>query len=101
MPRPPDTRLRPLRRLATVALALAALPCAAFDLDQLMLAMAQAKSGKATFTERREVRELDRALESSGRLSFAAPDQFVRETLADGLLGRLEDVPVAAGPLAG
>ncbi|RLS71497.1 MAG: type IV pilus assembly protein PilM [Planctomycetota bacterium] len=27
--------------------------------------------------------------------------QFVRETLADGLLGRLEDVPVAAGPLAG
>jgi len=27
--------------------------------------------------------------------------QFVRETLADGLLGRLDDVPVAAGPLAG
>jgi hypothetical protein len=27
--------------------------------------------------------------------------QFVRETLADGLLGRLDDVPVMAGPLAG
>jgi len=27
--------------------------------------------------------------------------QFVRETLADGLLGRLDDVPVTAGPLAG
>ena len=27
--------------------------------------------------------------------------QFVRETLANGLLGRLDDVPVTAGPLAG
>lgn len=33
------------------------------------------------FTEKRSVAILDRTLESSGRLTFAAPDTFVRETL--------------------
>lgn len=43
--------------------------------------MAQVKAGEATFTEERRVSQLDRVLRSSGRLSFAAPDTFVRETL--------------------
>jgi outer membrane lipoprotein-sorting protein len=52
-----------------------------FDLAQLTALLSQVKSGEATFTEKRTVSMLDRTLESSGRLSFAAPDTFVRETL--------------------
>ena len=54
---------------------------AGFDLGQLMQTLAQVKAGEATFTETRTVAMLERTLESSGRLSFAAPDTFVRETL--------------------
>ncbi|WP_173806975.1 LolA-related protein [Sphaerotilus uruguayifluvii] len=58
---------------------------AGFDLDALMARLTQVRAGEATFVERREVFQNERgsplALESSGRLSFAAPDTFVRETL--------------------
>jgi outer membrane lipoprotein-sorting protein len=54
---------------------------AALDLDPLMKALAKAGSGEATFVEKRYVAQLDAPLESSGRLSFTAPDSFVRETL--------------------
>ncbi|MEX8519944.1 MAG: LolA-related protein [Leptothrix sp. (in: b-proteobacteria)] len=54
---------------------------ASFDLDTLMRSLAQVKSGEATFVEKRQVAQLDQTLESSGRLSFSAPDTFVRETL--------------------
>lgn len=53
----------------------------AFDLTQLMQALALVRSGNASFIEKRSVAMLDRTLESSGRLSFEAPDTFVRETL--------------------
>jgi outer membrane lipoprotein-sorting protein len=80
--------LRPLWRdlwLAVLALAFA-LPLhaqtpAPFDLVQLMRTLAQVKAGEATFSEKRSVAMLERTLESSGRLSFAAPDSFTRETL--------------------
>jgi outer membrane lipoprotein-sorting protein len=58
-----------------------ALAAEAWGLDALMQMLAQVRSGEARFTERRTVAGLDRTLESSGRLSFAAPDTFVRETL--------------------
>jgi outer membrane lipoprotein-sorting protein len=68
--------------LLTLALALPGLTQAAgFDLDTLMGRLAQVKSGEASFTEERQVVQLERTLRSSGRLSFAAPDTFVRETL--------------------
>lgn len=54
----------------------------AFDLTQLMQTLAQVHSGEATFVETRNVAMLERPLESSGRLSFQAPDTFVRETLS-------------------
>lgn len=54
---------------------------AGFDLDALMQRLADVKAGEATFTEKRHLFELDQTLESSGRLSFRAPDTFVRETL--------------------
>jgi hypothetical protein len=52
-----------------------------FDLGRLTALLGRVKSGEATFVERRRVEMLDRTLESSGRLSFRAPDSFVRETL--------------------
>ena len=54
---------------------------APFDMAQLMRTLAQVKAGEATFTEKRSVAMLERTLESSGRLSFVAPDSFTRETL--------------------
>ena len=53
----------------------------AFDLGALMALLGKAKSGEATFVETRRIEMLDRTLRSSGRLSFKAPDSFVRETL--------------------
>ena len=88
MPRLP---MRIERRRLIVALGVAAAgigwvspgACAAraFDLAQLMKTLAQVRSGTASFIERREVAMLDRTIESSGRLSFDAPDTFIRETL--------------------
>ena len=74
-----------LERLALLGVAaLLALPLqaqAAFDLPALTQLLSQVKSGEAVFTEKRMVSMLERTLESSGRLSFSAPDTFVRETL--------------------
>jgi outer membrane lipoprotein-sorting protein len=52
-----------------------------FDLGALTALLGQVRSGEATFIETRRVEMLDRTLMSSGRLSFRAPDTFVRETL--------------------
>jgi hypothetical protein len=51
------------------------------DLEALTALLARVKSGEATFVETRRIEMLDRTLQSSGRLSFKAPDVFVRETL--------------------
>ena len=87
----PLLRRLPSRRrlLATLAGGVAACTWAAspvwaapdFGLAELMKTLAQVRAGEATFVERRQVAMLDRTLESSGRLSFAAPDTFIRETL--------------------
>jgi outer membrane lipoprotein-sorting protein len=53
----------------------------ALDLAALTALLGRVKSGEATFVEKRRVEMIDRTLESSGRLSFKAPDSFVRETL--------------------
>ena len=71
-------------RMALLALCLAvAGPARAtgFDLPALMQQLAQTKSGQAVFVEDRRVQQLEQTLRSSGRLSFTAPDTFVRETL--------------------
>ncbi|MFZ2650404.1 MAG: LolA-related protein [Burkholderiaceae bacterium] len=66
---------------AACALATAAFAQGGFDLEQLMQALAQNKGGQARFVERRHTAILEQTLESSGRLSFEAPDTFIRETL--------------------
>lgn len=63
------------------ALAAAALPAAALDLPGLMGLLGQRQSGEANFTEQRFVQGLDAPLESSGVLSFVAPDRLMRRTL--------------------
>lgn len=83
----PDLLRRALARgAAALALGLAALaagPAAAqaFDLPALMALLAQRKSAEARFTEERTVSALDSPLQSSGTLSFTAPDRFTRVTL--------------------
>lgn len=67
----------------------------AFSLDVLMKSLAQVRSGEATFTEERQVAQLDQALRSAGRLRFSAPDVFVRETLSP----RRERLSVAGNEL--
>jgi len=63
------------------ALAPSAAHAQAFDLGALMTLLGRTRSGEATFVETRRIELLDRTLQSSGRLSFKAPDSFVRETL--------------------
>ncbi len=70
--------------LVSVGLAIAAATysaTAAFDIGALTNLLGRVRSGEATFVEQRRVEMLDRTLVSSGRLSFRAPDSFVRETL--------------------
>jgi outer membrane lipoprotein-sorting protein len=81
-----QTRPDPLAalRIALLAICLvAAAPAGAagFDLPALMQQLAQTRSGQAVFVEDRRVQQLEQTLRSSGRLSFTAPDTFVRETL--------------------
>jgi hypothetical protein len=83
-----DRRSAIAGRLVTLALAcafvLASPPsavAAAFDLEALTALLAKVRSGEATFVETRRIEMLDRTLTSSGRLTFKAPDVFVRETL--------------------
>jgi len=66
---------------ATLAFAPRAALAEAFDLGALTALLGGVKSGEATFVETRRIEMIDRTLQSSGRLSFKAPDSFVRETL--------------------
>ena len=69
--------------LATgVALLSLSLPAFAdWDLQQLMDALAQNKSGRATFVETKRIAMLDKPVESSGVLLFTAPDRLEKRTL--------------------
>ena len=73
--------LRSVGVVIAVASASRATHAAGFDLGALTSLLGGVKSGEATFVETRRVEMLDRTLQSSGRLSFKAPDSFVRETL--------------------
>ena len=70
-----------LGSIASGVITTAAHAQAGFDLVQLMQGLAQVRSGEAMFTEQRHSTLFEQTLDSSGRLSFAAPDSFVRETL--------------------
>ena len=52
-----------------------------WGLGQLMHALAQNTSGKASFTETKFIAVLERPVESSGELLFVAPDRLEKRTL--------------------
>lgn len=54
---------------------------AAWDLQQLMDALAQNKSGRATFVETKHLSVLSKPVESSGELLFTAPDRLEKRTI--------------------
>lgn len=68
-----------LMGLALAAWSPAAL--AAWDLQQLMDTLAQTKSGRATFVEKKNIALLDKPVESSGELLYTAPDRLEKRTL--------------------
>jgi hypothetical protein len=54
-------------------------------LPELMRLLAQKKSGKASFIEKKYISILDQPVESSGELSFDAPDRLEKRTLKPNL----------------
>jgi len=80
----------PARRVGVVlagalALVLASAPIAAdaagSDLDRVMGALAQRKTGHVSFTEKKFIAMLDRPVESSGELLYDAPDRLEKRTI--------------------
>lgn len=66
--------------LALFALGLCS-PAFAWDIEQLMTLLAGQREGHATFVETTYLKMLERPLESSGELMFAAPDRLEKRTL--------------------
>ena len=66
---------------AGLLLALMATPAlAAWDIAQLMQGLAQNKSGRASFVEKKYIALLDKPVESSGELLYTAPDRLEKRT---------------------
>jgi hypothetical protein len=76
-------RLRPDEFLLAVLLAwMPAAPAAEpWTLDRLMHGLAQTRTARASFVEKKSVAVLERPLVSSGELSFTAPDRLEKRTL--------------------
>jgi outer membrane lipoprotein-sorting protein len=71
-------------RLASTCLllALCSQPAfAAWDVTQLMQGLAQNKSGRASFVEKKYIAVLEQPVESSGELLYTAPDRLEKRTL--------------------
>ena len=67
---------------ATLLLGLCCTPAmAAWDVAQLMQGLAQNKSGRASFVEKKYIAMLDKPVESSGELLYTAPDRLEKRTL--------------------
>lgn len=69
--------------LVALALMLAAVSghAADWDIDQLMRGLAQTRSDRASFVEKKFIAILDRPVESSGELVYTAPDRLEKRTL--------------------
>lgn len=69
------------RRLGwALSLAAIATSASALDMNELMPLLAAKRSGEARFIEQRFVSGFEQPLESTGTLSFTAPDRFTRTT---------------------
>jgi hypothetical protein len=52
-----------------------------WNVDALMQSLAKTKQGRATFVEKKYIAVLDRPVESSGELSYSAPDRLEKKTV--------------------
>jgi hypothetical protein len=76
-----SSRFSALLAGAGLLLALMATPAlAAWDITQLMQGLAQNKSGRASFVEKKYIALLDKPVESSGELLYTAPDRLEKRT---------------------
>jgi hypothetical protein len=66
---------------ALLAASLAAGAAEPWTLERLMQGLAQTRSARASFVEKKLVRILDQPLVASGELSFVAPDRLEKRTL--------------------
>jgi len=70
------------RLLGTLLLLAIALPAsAAFDVGQLMQALASHKGGKARFVEKKFISLLDKPVVATGEMTYTAPDRLEKRTL--------------------
>lgn len=72
--------LRSLAAIALLGLGMAA-QAAEWNTTSLLERLAQQKSARATFIEKKYIGILDKPVESSGTLSFTAPDRLEKRTL--------------------
>jgi outer membrane lipoprotein-sorting protein len=78
--------MKPLRALQYAVMALVlmltatAAHSAEWDVDQLMQLLAQIRSNRATFVEKKYLAILDKPVESSGELLYSAPDRLEKRT---------------------
>lgn len=81
MPFPTLPRRAPLFAVCIGLVLCASSHAADWTLPDLMHSLAQIKSGKARFIEKKYIGILDKPLESSGELSFEAPHRLEKRTL--------------------
>jgi outer membrane lipoprotein-sorting protein len=62
-----------------------------WDINQLMLRLAQTRSDHAHFVEKKTISILDKPAESSGELFYTAPDHLEKRTLKPGLESMIVD----------
>lgn len=80
LPTPARARLAALA-VGLVIASLSPAALAAWDLQQLMDALAQNKSARASFVETKTLAMLDKPVESSGELLYTAPDRLEKRTV--------------------
>ncbi|HYW56502.1 MAG TPA: LolA-related protein [Polaromonas sp.] len=81
---------------ASVMIGLCSTPAlAAWDVNQLMKGLAENKSGRASFVEKKYIALLDKPVESSGELLYTAPDRLEKRTLKP----RVESLLIDSGTL--
>ncbi len=76
-----STRYSLLTMLIALMLSPAISRAAEWDIDQLMLSLAQIRTDHAGFVEKKSIAMLDKPVESSGELLYTAPDHLEKRTL--------------------
>ncbi|MBX9612519.1 MAG: outer membrane lipoprotein carrier protein LolA [Burkholderiales bacterium] len=66
--------------MAGLLLGLATSALAGYDIDQLMVDLAQNKGGRVRFVEKRHVAVLDKPVQSSGEMIYSPPDRLEKQT---------------------